>query len=133
MFSDPIADFLIRMKNGYLASQDSITSPYSKMREQIVNVLKDFSFVGSVEILTDGKKKNLKVGLLYKDKNKKKRALLNIKRISKTGRRFYSKKKNLKPILGGFGIAILSTSKGVMSDFEAKKQNLGGEVICYVW
>lgn len=133
MLSDPIADFLTRIKNGYLAKSDLVMAPFSKVKETIAKVLEEHHFIGSSEKMEEKGKKYLKVRLLYEDKKRQKPALSFIRRISKPSLRVYKNAKKLKPVLGGYGITIISTSKGVMSNKKARAQNLGGEIICEVW
>lgn len=123
---DKVADLLIRIKNGYLARAAEIEAPYSKLNLGISTLLAKEGFVGKVEV----KEKRLKVALRY---HQNQPALIDIKRVSKPGRRVYSKSKLLPKVLNGLGIAIVSTPKGIMSDKQARKQALGGEVMAYVW
>lgn len=123
---DPIADMLVTIKNGYMAKKQSVVLPYSKFKFEIVKVLEKEKFVGSAH----KKDKTITVELLYEGKNPK---IQQIKKISKLGRRVYSKSKHIKSIKGGRGTLIISTPQGVVSGQDAKKKNLGGEVICEVW
>lgn len=123
---DPVADMIAIIKNGYLAKKEQVSIPYSKFKLEIVKAIEKENFVGAV-----GKNQNLiTVGLIYEDGNSK---LTQIKKISKLGRRYYTKSKHIKPIKGGRGSTIITTPEGVMSEKEAKKKNLGGEVICQIW
>ena len=123
---DPIADMLVAIKNGYMAKKSQVLVPYSKFKFEIAKVLEKENFVGKTQ-----KKDNLLlVDIVYDNKNPK---LHQIKKVSKLGLRIYIKSKNIKKVKGGRGITIISTPKGVMAGHDAKKKNLGGEVICQVW
>ena len=133
MISDPIADFLVRIKNGYLADKKMVIAPYSKVKENLGKILVRQGFIKTIETefsVKNKKFKNLKVGLKYKDK---KPVLTEVKRVSKPGARVYVKKEKIPRILGGFGTVIISTPQGLMTGQEAKKKELGGEVICKMW
>ena len=122
-------DLLIRLKNGYLASKETVESPYSHFREEILIVLKKIHFIK--DFVTEGKlKKVLKIELSYPEG---KPVLTDIKIISKLGQRFYVSYKDLKPVLGGYGYSILSTPKGIMTNIEARKNKLGGELLFKIW
>ena len=131
VMTDPIADMLTRIRNANAALHETVEIPSSKMKAAVLEILKEEGFVKSVETVENGKHTNLKVTLKYGSNNEK--VITGIKRISKPGLRVYAKKEELPRVLGGLGIAIISTSKGVMSDKQARKQGLGGEVIAYVW
>lgn len=131
VMTDPIADMLTRIRNANAALHETIEIPSSKMKAAVLEILKEEGFVKSVETVENGKHTNLKVTLKYGSNNEK--VITGIKRISKPGLRVYAKKEELPRVLGGLGIAIISTSKGVMSDKQARKEGLGGEVIAYVW
>jgi small subunit ribosomal protein S8 len=130
MYSDPIADLLTRIRNAYKAKREIVISPSSKIKESILQVLKANDYIKDYETVDDGVKKNLKITLSYPSG---KPSVTSIKRISKTGRRVYKGRYELPYVLSGLGIAILSTSKGVMTASQARKQSLGGEIICQVW
>lgn len=129
---DIVADSLIRIKNGYLAYREEVILPYSKLVLAICKLLQDESFIESFkEEKVEGKNySNIKVVLKYLGK---KPALTDVKRISKPGLRIYKSHRALPKVLNGFGLAIISTPKGVMSDKHARKENVGGEVLAYVW
>lgn len=131
VMTDPIADMLTRIRNANAALHETVEIPSSKMKAAVLEILKEEGFVKSVETVENGKHTNLKVTLKYSSNNEK--VITGIKRISKPGLRVYAKKEELPRVLGGLGIAIISTSKGVMSDKQARKEGLGGEVIAYVW
>jgi small subunit ribosomal protein S8 len=127
--NDPIGDMLIRIKNGYLARKDVVEVPYSKMKEEIAKILVKEGYLKKFKI-ENLKFKILKLELKYEGKRP---AIEGVKRISKPGVRIYAKAGEIPKVKYGFGITIVSTSKGIMTDREAKKKNLGGEVICQVW
>ncbi|RPG96518.1 MAG: 30S ribosomal protein S8 [Candidatus Pelagibacter sp. TMED165] len=130
-FVDPIGDMFSRIRNGQMRSLNSILVPASKFRSQILEILKSEGYIGSYFIADDkNNKKSLKVNLKYYEGSP---VIKEIKRISKPGRRVYSRANSIPKIQNGLGLAILSTSKGVMSDSEARKNNLGGEIICRVF
>ena len=127
--SDPIADMLTRIRNANSAYHEKVEMPASTVKAAVLNILKEEGFVKNFESVNNGK--TLKVTLKYG--SNKEKAISGIKRISKPGLRVYAKKEELPRVLGGLGIAVISTSQGVMSDKTARKLGLGGEVIAYVW
>ncbi|MBQ2276256.1 MAG: 30S ribosomal protein S8 [Lachnospiraceae bacterium] len=130
--SDPIADMLTRIRNANTAKHDTVEIPASKMKLAIAEILLDEGYIKGFEVVEDGNFKTIRVELKYgKDKNEK--IITGLKRISKPGLRVYASKENLPKVLGGLGIAIISTNKGVLTDKEARKQNIGGEVLAYIW
>ena len=132
MMSDPIADMLTRIRNGNVAKHDSVDVPYSKQKEAIAQILLKEGYIKKVDVVADGNFKNIRITLKYgKDKNDK--VITGIKRISKPGLRVYASKDELPKVLGGYGIAIVSTNKGLLTDKEARKAGVGGEVIAFVW
>ena len=128
--TDPIADFLTRIRNANMVYMDKVEIPASKTKLALANILKDEGFIKDVEYIEDGKQGVIRVYLKYADK---KRVITGLKRISRPGLRVYAKKDELPKVLGGLGIAVVSTSSGLMTDKNARKQGLGGEVLCYVW
>jgi len=126
MVSDPIADMLTRIRNGYLASLRRATLPYSKINESLAQILVREGYLSKIKV-EDGSQKKLKLVLKYQDE---KPAVTSIERISKPGRRIYIQAKQIRPVLSGLGMMILSTPEGLLTNKEAKKKNLGGEVIC---
>lgn len=130
MLSDPIADMLTRIRNAYRASKIEVTFPHSNLAEAVAKLLQKEGFLGEVKVAEKNKRKTIACYLLYENK---KPPIEHIKRISKPGCRVYKKASEIKPTLGGYGISIVSTSEGVMTGKEAKKKNLGGEIICEVW
>ncbi|MDO5716633.1 MAG: 30S ribosomal protein S8 [Tissierellia bacterium] len=131
MLTDPIADMLTRIRNANNQRHDSVDIPASKIKVRIAEILKEEGFIESVEILEDSVQNTIRIGLKYI--NKKERVISGIRRISKPGLRIYVNANELPKVLGGLGIAVISTSKGIMVDRDARKQRVGGEVICYVW
>lgn len=131
MMTDPIADMLTRIRNGSSAKHQSVDVPASKIKRDIAEILLSEGFIKGYEVEEDGKQGILKIDLKYGENEE--RIISGIKRISKPGLRVYVKSTELPRVLGGLGIAIISTSKGVLTDKEARNQQVGGEVVCYVW
>lgn len=130
--TDPIADMLTRIRNANTAKHDTVDVPASKMKEAIANILLEEGYVKAVEIVEEDKFKTIHITLKYgKDKNEK--VITGIKRISKPGLRVYAGKDELPKVLGGLGVAIISTNKGVLTDKQARAQQVGGEVLAFVW
>lgn len=132
MIGDTISDTLTRIRNAILAKHQIVKIPSTKITNHIVAVLEQEGFIEDFEDIQDELKKFLLITLKYKGKNKKS-IITKLKRISKPGLRIYAKHKELPKVLGGIGIAIISTSKGVMTDKQARYLGLGGEVLCYIW
>ena len=130
MITDPIADMLTRIRNASKNKFDNVSMPTSKLKENIAKILKDEGFISSYEVTAKDGKKNLDITLKYFEGAS---VISGIKRISKPGLRIYAESDNLPKVLNGLGIAIISTSKGLLVDREARKQNVGGEVVAYVW
>ena len=128
--TDPIADMLTRLRNGNTARHTDVKVPFSKIKESIANILKNEGYIVGYEIKEEGNIKDIVVTLKYVDGET---VIKGLKRISKPGRRVYSSVENLPKVLGGLGIAIVSTPKGVITDKECRKHSVGGEVLCYVW
>lgn len=131
MMTDPIADMLTRIRNGNDARHKSVQIPASKIKTEISRILKEEGYIKGYEVVEDGVQGLINVDLKYGNNNEK--VISGIKRISKPGLRVYAKSTEIPRVLGGLGIAIISTSKGIMSDREARKEQVGGEVLCYVW
>ena len=130
--SDPIADMLTRIRNANAAKHDTVDVPASKMKLAIAKILLDEGYIAKYDIIEDGTFKTIHITLKYgADKNDK--IISGIKRISKPGLRVYANKEELPKVLGGLGIAIISTNQGVITDKEARKLNVGGEVLAFVW
>ena len=131
-FSDPIADMLTRIRNANTAKHDTVDVPASKMKIAIADILVKEGYIKGYEIVEDGVAKNLHITLKYgKDKNVK--IITGLKRISKPGLRVYASSDNVPKVFGGLGTAIISTNHGVITDKEARKLGVGGEVLCFVW
>jgi len=129
--TDPIADMLTRIRNANSALHEKVDIPFSKEKEAIANVLKKEGYILNYKIIEKDGKKDIRAYLKYGENNEK--VIKGIKRISKPGRRVYSGVKELPKVLGGLGIAIVSTPKGIITGKECRKENVGGEVLCYVW
>ena len=130
--SDPIADMLTRIRNANTAKHDTVDVPSSKMKLSIAQILLDEGYIKKFDVVDDGNFKTIRITLKYgADKND--RIISGIKRISKPGLRVYASKDELPRVLGGLGIAIISTNKGIITDKEARKENVGGEVLAFVW
>ena len=131
VMTDPIADMLTRIRNANSVYHDKVEIPGSKMKESLAVILKDEGFIKDFEVIADDKQNMIRVALKYGSNREK--VISGLKRISKPGLRVYAKKDQLPRVLGGLGIAIISTSKGLMTDKNARKDGLGGEVLAYVW
>ena len=132
MVNDSIADMLTRIRNAQTARHETVTLETSIMKKSIAQILLDEGYISAFdEVENAGKNKNLVISLKYVNKNQK--VITGLKRISKPGRRIYASCEDLPKVLGGLGIVIVSTSKGVMTDREARKLGIGGEVLAYVW
>ena len=130
--SDPIADMLTRIRNANTAKHDTVDVPASKMKIAIADILLNEGYITKYDIVEDGNFKTIRITLKYgADKNEK--VISGLKRISKPGLRVYASKEELPRVLKGLGIAIISTSKGIMTDREARKLNVGGEVLAFIW
>ena len=130
--NDPIADMLTRIRNANTAKHDTVDVPASKMKIAIANILVDEGYIAKYDLVEDGNFKTIRITLKYgKDKNEK--IISGLKRISKPGLRVYASKEELPKVLGGLGVAIISTNKGVITDKEARAQGVGGEVLAFVW
>ena len=131
MNTDPVADMLTRIRNANIVSHPTVEMPSSKLKVALAKLLKEEGFIADYSERVEGHFKYLTVVLKYDELNKP--VITNLRRISKPGLRNYCKAKNLPQVLGGLGIAIVSTSKGLLTDRKARKENLGGEVLCYVY
>ena len=130
--NDPIADMLTRIRNANIAKHDTVDVPASKMKLAIAEILLDEGYIKAYDVLDDGKFKTIHITMKYgKDKNEK--IITGLKRISKPGLRVYAGKDELPKVLGGLGIAILSTNQGIVTDKQARKLQVGGEVLAFVW
>lgn len=130
--SDPIADMLTRIRNANVAKHDTVDVPASKIKQAIADILVKEGYIKKYDLVADGNFTNMHITMKYgKDKNEK--VISGIKRISKPGLRVYASKEELPKVLGGLGIAIISTNKGIVTDKEARALNVGGEVLAFVW
>ena len=129
--TDPIADMLTRIRNGNDARHETVDIPASNMKKQIAQILLDEGYIKGYDVIEDKKQGIIRIKFKYADNNQK--IISGIKKISKPGLKVYVNNHEIPKVLGGLGVAILSTSKGVMTDKEARKEKVGGEVICYVW
>ena len=130
--SDPIADMLTRIRNANTAKHDTVDVPASKMKLAIANILVDEGYIAKYDLVEDGAFKTIHITPKYgADKNEK--VISGLKRISKPGLRVYANTEDIPKVLGGLGTAIISTNKGVVTDKEARKLGVGGEVLCFVW
>jgi len=127
MHTDPIADLLTRIRNASRARHEITSVPYSKIKENILKILKNKGFIADYTVEEEGKFKVLEITL------KEELANINLKRVSKPGQRIYLKRGELRPVKSGIGMSIISTSKGLMTNSEARRQNLGGELICEIY
>ena len=131
VINDPIADMLTRIRNGLIARHDAVTIPASNMKKAIAKILLDEGYIKSVDFIDDGIQGQIKLTLKYAQG--KESVIRGLKRISKPGLRVYAKNDEIPKVLGGLGIAIVSTSKGVMTDKAARNAGIGGEVLAYIW
>jgi len=129
--SDPIADMLTRMRNGIIASFDSVDVPSSKLKINIAKILKSEGFIKNYKVIADKKQGLIRIFLKYDENGEP--VIGGLKRVSRSSVRVYAKKDKVPMVLNGFGINVLSTSKGVMTDKQARKLRIGGEILCSVW
>ena len=129
--TDPIADMLTRIRNANSAKHDTVTVPASNMKKAIAQILVDEGYIKSFKVVEDGKQGVIEIALKYGPN--KSQVLLGLRRVSKPGLRIYSDCENMPKVMKGLGIAILSTSKGIMTDKDARKANVGGEVLAFIW
>jgi len=128
---DPIADMLTRIRNGLMLRKTFVLVPSSRIKTAIAQILLDEGFIQGYEVTDERPQPNIRVWLKYDDKRRP--ILTHLKRVSKPGRRVYSSKRELPWVLSGMGVAIISTPSGLMTDREARRQGVGGEILCYVW
>jgi small subunit ribosomal protein S8 len=131
VMTDPLADMLARIRNANLAYKDEVTLPASTLKERVAEILAHEGYVASTGVDGEGKERALHIRLKYGPRRE--RTITGIRRVSKPGKRVYANREDIPRVLGGLGIAILSTSKGVVTDRQAKKLGIGGEVLAYVW
>lgn len=131
VMTDPIADMLTRIRNANVVRHEVVELPASNIKKEIANILKDEGFIRDAEFIEDDKQGIIRLFLKYGPNNE--RVITGLKRISKPGLRVYVKSEEVPKVLSGLGIAVISTSKGVMTDKEARRQQVGGEVLAYIW
>ncbi len=131
MMTDPIADMLTRIRNANMVRTDKVDIPASKLKIEMTKILKEKGFIKGYKVLKDKKQGILRISLKYTDEGE--RIISGLTKISKPGRRVYVGKEEIPRVMGGYGTAILSTSKGVFSDETCKNEGVGGEVLCYIW
>ena len=131
VMTDPIADFLTRIRNANTVYMEKVEIPASKTKKNLANILKEEGYIKDVEYIKDGKQGFLRLYLKYGSNREK--VITGLKRISRPGLRVYAQKDEVPKVLGGLGIAVISTSQGLMTDKEARKAGIGGEVMCYIW
>ena len=131
MLTDPIADMLTRIRNANLALHDQVEMPGSRLKTDIARVLEEQGYIAGYETSADGTRSTLTVKLKYDDDRR--RVITGLSRVSKPGRRVYADKDSLPKVLGGMGVAIISTSQGLLTGHEARRRGVGGEVLCTVW
>lgn len=131
MMTDPIADMLTRIRNGNMARLEKVDVPASKLKIEMTKILKEKGFIKSFKVLRDRKQGIIRISLKYLTGREK--CLTGLKRISKPGRRVYVDKTEIPKVMGGFGIAILSTSRGILTDTACHREGVGGEVLCNIW
>lgn len=129
--SDPIADFLTRIRNAGMVYHEKVEIPGSNMKKALAELLKEEGYIKDFDFVGDSKQGVIRVFLKYGPNRE--RVITGLKRISRPGLRVYAKKDQIPKVLGGLGVAVISTSKGIMPDRQARKEGLGGEVICYIW
>ena len=128
--TDPIADMLTRIRNANAVMHEKVDIPHSTLKDKIAEILKEEGYIANYKVVTDGNKKSIRVYLKYDGKD---RIIKGIKRISKPGRRVYSSVEDMPRVLSGLGIAIVSTSKGIVTDRVARRENVVGEILAFVW
>jgi small subunit ribosomal protein S8 len=131
VMTDPVADFLTRVRNANMVSHETVEIPGSQMKLAIATILKEEGYIKDFEFIEDGRQGIIRVYLKYGPNREK--VITGIKRISKPGLRVYVKKDEVPKVLGGLGTAVISTSNGLMTDKKARKEGVGGEVVCYIW
>jgi small subunit ribosomal protein S8 len=130
VMTDPVADMLTRIRNANIVRGKIVEIPSSKIKQELARVLKEEGYIEDYELVDDGKQGSIRVHLKYMGKD---RVITGLKRISRPGLRVYAGKDEIPRVLGGLGIAVLSTSQGIMTDKKARATGIGGEVLCYVW
>lgn len=131
MMTDPIADMLTRIRNGVRIKAEKVDIPASRMKVEIAKIMKEEGFIKSYKIIKDKKQGILRVALKYAVDNEP--LITGLKRISKPGRRVYVGKENIPSVIGGVGVAVLTTPRGILTDKSCRREGVGGEVLCYIW
>jgi len=131
--TDPIADMLTRVRNANIAKHDDVSMPSSKLKEALAELLKSEGYIADFKTADRGDKPGKILSIDMKYSPERERTITGIKRVSKPGLRVYKKSNEIPRVLGGLGVAVVSTSQGLMTDREARRRNIGGEVLCYVW
>ncbi|HSQ88563.1 30S ribosomal protein S8 [Romboutsia sp.] len=129
--TDPIADMLTRIRNANVVKHETVDVPASNMKKELARILLEEGFVRGYDVIEDGKQGIIRIQLKYGQAGE--RVITGLKRISKPGMRVYAGNQEIPKVLNGLGISVISTSKGILTDKQARKENVGGEVICYVW
>ena len=129
--TDPIADMITRIRNANVVKHETVDVPASNMKKELARILLEEGFIRGYDVIEDGKQGIIRIQLKYGQTGE--RVISGLKRISKPGMRVYADKHEVPRVLNGLGISIISTSKGILTDKQARKENVGGEVICYVW
>ena len=133
MMTDPVADMLTRIRNANVAMHDEVSMPSSKLKVALAGMLQAEGYIGGFDVADNADKPGQNLTIRMKYSPKRERVISGLKRVSKPGLRVYSGSKDVPRVVGGLGVAVVSTSKGLMSDREARRRRLGGEVLCYVW
>ena len=131
--TDSIADMLTRIRNANSAKHDSVDVPASNIKKSIAQILLDEGYIKSFQVIEDGKQGVIRIALKYRPGKGKEQVITGLRRVSKPGLRIYTDVENMPKVMKGLGIAILSTSKGIMTDRQARKENVGGEVLAFIW
>ena len=131
MMTDPVSDMLTRIRNASMAGLEKVDVPASKIKIEITKILKEKGFIKSFKVVRDKKQGIIKISMKYLDGNEK--ALTGLKRVSTPGRRVYADKTKIPKVMGGYGISIISTSKGILIDEDCRQKGVGGEVLCRIW
>ena len=129
--TDPIADMLTRIRNAVRARKETVDVPLSRLKRELARILKDEGYIRDYRVMQEGPRGTLRLFLKYGPE--KEAVITELQRVSRPGRRVYARHDRLPRVQGGFGIAVVSTSRGIMTDRQARRERLGGEVICYVW
>ena len=130
VITDPIADMLTRIRNAYIAKHDEVSIPASNIKKAIAAILLEEGYIKSYQVIEDGKQGIIRITLKY---NGKQKTIQGLRRVSKPGLRIYSSCEDMPKVMNGLGVAIISTSKGIMTDKQARSENVGGEVLAFVW